>query len=149
MKSKEVKNIDEYLSDLPEKERVVLEKLRHTIKKAAPKAEERISYKMPAFFYEGPLVYFAAFKNHCSLFPASGKVTSELKEELKSYATSKGTLQFTVEKPLPAKLVTKIVKMRVKQNEEKALLKKAKSSKAKSGKNTPTSPAKKKTTKKK
>jgi uncharacterized protein YdhG (YjbR/CyaY superfamily) len=131
MKSKEVKNIDEYLSDLPDKVRETLERLRHAIKKAAPKAEERISYKMPAFFYEGPLVYFAAFKNHCSLFPGNSRLVDELKEELKSFETSKGTIQFTIEKPLPAKLVTKIVKARVKQNETKALLKKPKSTKTK------------------
>ncbi|MDQ3111726.1 MAG: DUF1801 domain-containing protein [Bacteroidota bacterium] len=126
MKSATPKNIDEYLADLPEDVRVVLGKLRHTIRKAAPKAEEKIGYKMPAFYYEGPLVYFAAFKNHCSLFPGNGKLVKELKEELKAFTTATGTIQFTIEKPLPIKLVTKIVKARVKQNEEKASLKKPK-----------------------
>jgi uncharacterized protein YdhG (YjbR/CyaY superfamily) len=123
-KTAEPKNIDEYLMDQPEKVRVVLEKLRHTIKQAAPKAEEVISYKMPAFKYHGMLVYFAAFKNHCSFFPGSTSGLTEIKE-LKEYITSKGTLQFTVDKPLPVTLVKKIVKLRVKQNEEKEALKKS------------------------
>lgn len=125
-KTAEPKNIDEYLADQPEKVRVVLEKLRHTIKQAAPKAEEVISYKMPAFKYHGMLVYFAGFKNHCSLFPASSALPEELEKELKPFRVSKGTIQFTVEKPLPATLVKKIVKARMKQNEEKEALKKAK-----------------------
>lgn len=125
-KTAEPKNIDEYLLDQPEKVRVVLEKLRHTIKQAAPKAEEVISYKMPAFKYHGMLVYFAGFKNHCSLFPASSALPDELEKALKPFRASKGTIQFTVEKPLPATLVKKIVKARMKQNEEKEALKKAK-----------------------
>ena len=125
-KTAEPKNIDEYLLDQPEKVRVVLEKLRHTIRQAAPKAEEVISYKMPAFKYHGMLVHFAGFKNHCSLFPASSSLPDELEKELKPFRVSKGTIQFTVEKPLPATLVKKIVKARMKQNEEKEALKKNK-----------------------
>ncbi len=112
--------IDEYLETLPKDVRTVLENLRKTIKSAAPKAEEVISYQMPAFKYYGMLVYFAAFKNHCSFFPGgSAAFANELEAELKPYKTSKGTLQFTVDKPLPASLVKKIVKLRIKQNEER------------------------------
>jgi uncharacterized protein YdhG (YjbR/CyaY superfamily) len=112
--------IDEYMETLPKDVRTVLENLRKTIKSAAPKAEEVISYQMPAFKYYGMLVYFAAFKNHCSFFPGgSATLAKELEAELTPYKTSKGTLQFTVEKPLPAALVKKIVKLRMKQNEER------------------------------
>ena len=122
--STEPKTIDEYLDAQPEKVKTVLSKLRQTIKKTAPKAEEVISYKMPGFNYHGMLVYFAAFKNHCSLFGGNSTLTNEMKDELKKYKTSKGTIQFTVENPLPTTLVKKIVKARMKQNEEKAALKK-------------------------
>ncbi len=110
------KNIDEYLFALPEEVRAILEKLRQTIRQAAPHAEEVISYQMPAFKYHGMLVYFAAFKNHCSFFPGNAGLLETMKDELKDFKTSKGTLQFTVEKPLPSALVKKIVKARIKEN---------------------------------
>ena len=110
------KNIDEYLIALPAEVSAVLEKLRQTIKQAAPDAEEVISYSMPAFKYHGMLVYFAAFKDHCSFFPGNAGLIDTMKEELKAYKTSKGTIQFTVEKPLAATLVKKIVKARMKEN---------------------------------
>jgi len=110
------KNIDEYLITLPPQVSAVLEKLRQTIKQAAPDAEEVISYSMPAFKYHGMLVYFAAFKDHCSFFPGNAGLIDTMKEELKAYKTSKGTIQFTVEKPLAATLVKKIVKARMKEN---------------------------------
>lgn len=109
-----LKDTDSYLALQPEKVREVLEKLRQTIKSSAPEAEEVISYGMPAFRYHGMLVYFAAFKNHCSFFP--GSIVEKMKNELKNYKTSKGTIQFTAEKPLPAALVKKIIKARVKEN---------------------------------
>jgi uncharacterized protein YdhG (YjbR/CyaY superfamily) len=121
-----VKNIDEYLLDVPEKQRLALEELRQIIRKTAPKAEEVISYGMPAFKYHGMLVYFAAFKNHCSLFAANVTLIEDLYPELKAYKTSKGTIQFTPEKPLPVALVQKIVLVRMKQNEEIAAAKKKK-----------------------
>jgi uncharacterized protein YdhG (YjbR/CyaY superfamily) len=132
MKAFAANTIDEYLEALPEKERTTLEKLRAVIKSAAPKAEETISYQMPAFKYHGMLVYFAAFKKHCSLFPGGSSMLSrELDKEMAPYKTSKGTLQFTVDKPLPASLVKKIVKLRMKQNEENVLAKQLKKSSAK------------------
>jgi len=116
MKYVTAKTIDEYLETLPEKERIVLYKLRKVIKSVAPKAEELISYGMPAFRYYGMLVYFAAFKNHCSFFPGSSSII-KLYDELKSFKTSKGTIQFTTDKPLPVTIVKKIVKARMEENE--------------------------------
>lgn len=110
------KNINEYLIALPAEVSAVLEKLRQTIKQAAPEAEEVISYSMPAFKYHGMLVYFAAFKDHCSFFPGNAGLIDTMKEELKAYKTSKGTIQFTVQKPLTASLVKKIVKARMQEN---------------------------------
>ena len=112
----EAKTIDEYIVLQPKEVQVYLQKLRQTIKSAAPNAEETISYKMPAFRYHGMLVYFAAFKNHYSLFPANGSIIATMNEELKKYKTGKGTIQFTYGKPLPVALIKKIVKARVQQN---------------------------------
>jgi uncharacterized protein YdhG (YjbR/CyaY superfamily) len=121
-----IKNIDDYLAYQSEKVRESLENLRQIIRDTAPEAEEVISYGIPAFKYHGMLVYFAAYKKHCSLFGGTGSLTEEMKEELKDYKTSKGTIQFTVEKPLPDELVKHIVKFRMKQNVEKMSSKKDK-----------------------
>lgn len=126
MQDTSLKDIDSYISIVPEKMRPLLVKLRQTIRKAAPRAEELISYGMPAFKYHGMLVYFAGFKNHCSFFPGNSTIIKEMKEELKSFKTSRGTIQFTIDSPLPAPLVTKMVKRRVKENLEKAKAKKVK-----------------------
>lgn len=109
--------VDEYLSKLPIDVRTTLEKLRQTIRSVVPAAEEVISYGMPGYRYCGMLVYFAAFKNHCSFFPGSSTISKI--EETKSYQTSKGTLQFTIDKPIPTTLVKKIVKLRKEENEAK------------------------------
>lgn len=111
------KDINAYLTTVPQDARVILEKLRKTIKAAAPKAEEVISYQMPAFKYHGLLVFFAAFKNHCSLFVASKSVMKTFSSELKPFDTSGITIHFTAENPLPAALVKKIVKARIEENE--------------------------------
>ncbi len=114
------KDVGEYLAGVPEPAHSTLQKVRAMIRSAAPpEATEAISYGMPAFKYRGTLVAFAAFKNHCSFFPMSGSVLAEFQEELKDYRTSKGTLQFPLDKPLPAALVKKLVKARVAQNEAK------------------------------
>jgi uncharacterized protein YdhG (YjbR/CyaY superfamily) len=118
-----VKNIDEYLLNIPENQRLALETLRQIIRETAPKAEEVISYGMPAFKYHGMLVYFAAFKNHCSLFAANATMIEDIYPELKMYKTSKGTIQFTPEKPLPVALIQKIVLLRMKENEGKVAAK--------------------------
>jgi uncharacterized protein YdhG (YjbR/CyaY superfamily) len=110
-------DVDGYLAGLPIAQRRVLTKLRKTIKAAAPKAQECISWRMPAYKYLGFLVFFAAFKNHCSFFVASTALMKKLDKELVPYETSGGTIHFTPEKPLPATLVKKIVKARIKENE--------------------------------
>jgi uncharacterized protein YdhG (YjbR/CyaY superfamily) len=120
-------SVEEYLNDVPADKLTALGKLRKTIRSVVPKAEEYISYGMPTFKYNGPLVSYAAFKEHCSLFPWGGSMIKKYAEELKPFKTSKGTIQFTVDKPLPAALVKKIIKDRVKENEERMLAKKKKS----------------------
>lgn len=114
-------SIDAYLNDLPEKQRLALEHLRQVIKKAAPKAEEIISYKMPAFKYHGQLCYFAAYENHYSLYAVHKE---GFMDELKDYKVSKGTIQFPYDKPLPDDLVSRLIAFRMMENEEKDTLKK-------------------------
>jgi len=110
-------SVEDYLAALPDEQRVVLEKLRKTIRAAAPEASETISYQMPTFKDHGRvLVYYAAFRGHCSLFPASNAVMAALGEELTPYFSGKGTLRFTPDKPLPAALVKKIVMARIEEN---------------------------------
>ncbi len=121
-----IKDIDSYLALAPAHMRPLLQNMRQTIRKAAPKSEELISYGMPAFRYHGMLVYFAGFKDHCSFFPGNASLINEMKDELKGFKTSKGTIRFSVDNPLPASLVTKMVKARVKQNLEKEKAKQAK-----------------------
>jgi uncharacterized protein YdhG (YjbR/CyaY superfamily) len=114
------KNTDEYLAAVPEPARGTLNKIRAAIRAAAPaEATEAIGYGMPTFRYKGALVGFAAFSNHCSFFPMSGSVIEAFQSELKDYETSKGTIRFPADKPLPAALVKKLVKARVAQNESK------------------------------
>ena len=114
-------DVETYFGWLPEPYYTTLAAVRKAIRAAAPKAAtEEISYGMPAFVYKGGLVAYAAFKAHCSLFPMSGSLVEEFAEDLAGYKTSKGTIQFAVDKPLPAALVKKIVKARVAQNEARA-----------------------------
>jgi len=111
--------VDDYLAVVPEPARTTLEKMRATIRAAAPDATEAISYGMPAFKYQGRgLVAIAAFKKHCSLFPMSGAVIEKFKDELEGFHTSKGTLQFPADKPLSATLVKKIIKARMAEIEQ-------------------------------
>ena len=113
------KSIDEYLACVPEPARSTLNKIRAAIRSAVPaEATETISYRIPAFNYKGMLVWFAAFSDHCSLFPTAS-VIEAFKNELKGFSTSKGTIQFPTDKPLPTALVKKLVKARVEQNESK------------------------------
>lgn len=118
-KSAPARDVDEYLAGVPKEARATLEKLRKTIKAAAPMASEVISYQMPMYKHHGMVVGFAAFKNHCSLFPGSAVMDAH-KEELKRYDTSKGTIRFPAGKPLPAALVKKLVKARIEENEARA-----------------------------
>ena len=113
------KTIDEYLAGVPEPARTTLDKIRTVIRSAAPpEATEAISYGMPAFKHNGVLVWFAAFSNHCSLFPTAS-VIGALRDELRGFRISKGTVQFPTDKPLPASLVKKMVKLRVAQSESR------------------------------
>ena len=113
-------DVESYLARCPEPHRTTLEKIRAAIGSVVPKeATEKISYGMPSFHYKGGLVAYAAFKEHCSFFPMSGRLIEEFAGELKAYKTSKGTIQFAVDKPLPAALVKKMVKARIAQNEAK------------------------------
>ncbi len=113
------KTVDEYLARVPEPARGTLNKIRAAIRSVVPpEATEAISYGIPAFKYNGPLVWFAAFSNHCSLFPTAS-VIEAFKNELKGFSTSKGTIHFPADKPLPAALVKTLVKARVAQNESK------------------------------
>jgi uncharacterized protein YdhG (YjbR/CyaY superfamily) len=113
------KNVDEYLAGVPEPARSTLNKMRAAIRSAVPpEATETISYRMPAFKCNGVLVWFAAFSDHCSLFPTAA-VIAAFKDELEGYSTSKGTIHFSTDKPLPTALVKKLVRARVAQNESK------------------------------
>jgi uncharacterized protein YdhG (YjbR/CyaY superfamily) len=112
--------VDAYLARVPEPARATLEKLRATIRSVVPPGTtEALSYGIPAFRYKGGLVAYAAFKKHCSFFPMQASLIDEMKEELKSYRTSEGTLQFPMDKPLPATLVKKMVKARIAENDQK------------------------------
>ena len=111
--------VEQYLAKVPSEPRATLEKLRKTIKAAAPKAVEVISYGIPTFKLDGRmLVSYAAFKEHCSFFPGSAPIKAH-ESELKSYVTSKGTIRFPNSKPLPAALVKKLVKTRIDENEKR------------------------------
>jgi uncharacterized protein YdhG (YjbR/CyaY superfamily) len=118
-KSAVPKTVDEYLAGVPEPARSTLKKIRATIRSVAPAdATEAISYQMPAFKYKGMLLWYAAFADHCSLFPGAS-VIAAFKDELKGYSTSKGSIRFPLDKPLPAALVKKLVKARVAENKRK------------------------------
>jgi len=118
-KSGAPQSVDEYLAGVPEPARSTLKKMRVAIRSALPSdATETISYKIPAFKRKNILVWFAAFSYHCSLFPTAS-VIEEFKDELKDFSTSKGSIHFPVDKPLPTALIKKIVKARVKQDENK------------------------------
>jgi uncharacterized protein YdhG (YjbR/CyaY superfamily) len=113
-------DVEAYLAQVPEPARTTLEKVRAMIRTAAPKeATEAISYRIPSFHYNGALVWYAAFKNHCSFFPIDSTLFEEFGDVLKKYKTSKGTIQFPVDEPLPKALVTKIVKERMVKNKAK------------------------------
>ena len=117
--------VDEYMADFPTDVKKRMQQLRKTIKAAAPKAEEVISYQMPGYKYLGMLVYFAAYKNHIGFYPAPSGIEA-FKKELSVYEGAKGSIKFPIDQPLPLALVTRIVKFRVKENLDKAAVKKAK-----------------------
>ena len=119
------KNIDEYIAGFPDDIREILEKIRLTVKKAAPDAEEAIKYGMPTFVLNGNLVHFAAFKKHIGFYPTPQGI-EEFQEELSAYESGKGSAQFPLDKPIPYDLIRRIVELRVRGNLEKAAAKKKK-----------------------
>lgn len=118
-KNKAPKSVDEYLAATPEPAQDTLRHVRKVIQSVVPKeTTEVISYRIPMFKYNGMLVGYAAFKDHCSLFPTGSGVIEKFAKELKGYRTSRGTIQFPSDKPLPDALIRKIVKARVAENKE-------------------------------
>jgi uncharacterized protein YdhG (YjbR/CyaY superfamily) len=111
-------SIDEYINAFPQDIQSVLRDLRAAIREAAPDAEEAISYQMPAFKLNGNLVYFAAFKEHISLYPAGAEL-APLKKQLAPYSSGKGTLRFPLDRPIPLDLVKRVIALRARENREK------------------------------
>ncbi len=114
------KSVDEYIASQPEAAQSVLERVRSTIRKAVPGAEEMISYKMPTYKLHGrPVLYFAGWKQHYSLYPATGHIVAALKDDLAPYEVRKGTIRFPLSEPVPVKLVERIAKLRAKEVAER------------------------------
>jgi uncharacterized protein YdhG (YjbR/CyaY superfamily) len=113
------RTFEEYIARTPPKVRRLLKQLRATVRKAAPRAEEKISYRMPTFYLNGNLLHFAAYERHIGFYPTPSAIV-EFASELKRYHTSKGAIQFPLDEPLPLGLVARIAKFRVRQNEGKA-----------------------------
>ena len=119
-------SVDEYIATFPEETQKILQEVRATIKASAPDAEEKISYQMPTFFLKGNLIHFAAFKNHIGLYPTPSG-TEAFRHELSIYQGAKGSVRLPIDKPMPLKLISKIVKFRVAENLKKAEAKSKKS----------------------
>jgi uncharacterized protein YdhG (YjbR/CyaY superfamily) len=117
------RNIDEYIASFPRNVQVALNEIRNTITKAAPDAEEAIKYRIPTFVLHGNLVHFAAFTNHIGFYPAPSAVEA-FKQELSRYKSAKGSVQFPIDKPMPLKLIERIVKFRAKEARGKSAAKK-------------------------
>ncbi len=115
--------VDEYIAGFPQDVQEILNELRAVIKTAAPQAEEKISYQMPAFYFHGNLVYFAAYKKHIGFYPTSSGI-EHFKKELAGYEVSKGAVRFPLGKPIPLDLVRRMVDFRVRENMEKLRIKK-------------------------
>lgn len=118
----EPSDIDEYIAAFPNDLQEILKKIRKTIRRAAPEADETIKYQMPTFTLNGNLVHFAAFKKHIGFYPVP-RGNEAFKDELSRYEGAKSTVRFPIDKPIPFDLISRIVKFRVKQNLEKAELK--------------------------
>ena len=116
------KNVDDYIAGFPRSTQKLLKELRATIRKAAPQADEVISYQMPAYNFYGRLVYFAAYEKHIGFYPMPSAI-EQFKGQLADYITSKGTVQFPLDRPLPVPLITKMTAFRVKENLQAAEVK--------------------------
>jgi uncharacterized protein YdhG (YjbR/CyaY superfamily) len=125
MKATKFKTVNDYFSSFPASTKSMLRKMRSTIKEVVPKAEEVVSYNMPAFKQNGILVWYAAYRQHIGLYPTPAAIET-FAHELRQYKTSKGAIQFPIDKPIPTSLVKKIVRFRVKQDFEKAKAKELK-----------------------
>ena len=113
------KSVDEYIATFPEVTQAVLQRVRRTIRKAVPDADEVISYQIPAYKLRGErVIYFAGFKEHCSLYPATATLVKAFKDEIAPYKVSKGTIRFPLSKPVPLKLIERIAKFRAKEAAE-------------------------------
>jgi uncharacterized protein YdhG (YjbR/CyaY superfamily) len=123
-------DVEAYLGRIPEPQRALLERLRNVVMSEAPEAQEVIAYGIPTFKLSGNLVHYAAFKHHMSFFPGSTAHNEALKDELSGYKIAKGTIQFTLDKPLPDDLVRKIVRLRIAENRELAGTRRASKNKA-------------------
>lgn len=117
-----INDIDKYVTGFPADTQKLLQQLRSTITKAAPDAEEVISYQMPAYKYHGMLVYFAAYENHIGFYPTPSGI-EKFEKELSAFKRAKGSVQFPIDKPLPLQLISKIVAFRVKENLERVEVK--------------------------
>jgi uncharacterized protein YdhG (YjbR/CyaY superfamily) len=127
-------DVDDYLASVPTNMRAALQHLRRTIHAVAPEAEEVVSYRIPAFRQHGILVYYAAFKDHCSFFVGSTAVLRKFAAELKPFKAGRGTLQFTPQRPIPTTLVRRLVRARIAENKSSASVKRHE------GKHPPTNP---------
>ena len=124
MAKPEFKSVDEYIASQPEAVQGLLMRVRSTIRKAVPAAEETISYKIPTYkLHGGPVLYFAGWKHHYSLYPASGRLVEAFGDELAPYEISKGTIRFPLSEPVPVKLIGRIAKFRAKEVAEREKLK--------------------------
>jgi uncharacterized protein YdhG (YjbR/CyaY superfamily) len=112
------RTINEYIAGFPPKVQALLRKVRATVRKAAPEAREKISYRMPSFTLDGALVYFAAFRNHIGFYPPV-RGDAKLRKAVAPYAGPKGNLRFPLDEPIPYALITRIVKARIRENRER------------------------------
>jgi uncharacterized protein YdhG (YjbR/CyaY superfamily) len=124
-KATKIEDVDGYIAGFPQATQKLLKQVRATIKKAAPKADEMISYMMPAYKFHGALVYFGGYEHHIGFYPGAAGVANFTKE-IAGYKYAKGSIQFPIDEPLPLALITKIVAFRVKENQAKAEHKTAK-----------------------
>jgi uncharacterized protein YdhG (YjbR/CyaY superfamily) len=121
METKEAQptTVDEYIAQYPEDVQQILQRIRAVVQEAAPEAEERIGYRMPGYYLNGPLVYFAAFKRHIGFYP-TGSGIEEFKDELSGYKSSKGAVQFPLDRPIPYDLIARMTRQRVAENRKRA-----------------------------
>jgi uncharacterized protein YdhG (YjbR/CyaY superfamily) len=122
------KSVDEYIATHPEDVQAILQRVRGAIRKALPGAEEAIRYRIPTYKLRGaPVIYFAGWKRHYSLYPATARLVAALEDELAPYEVSKGTIRFRLSRPVPARLIERIAKLRAKEAAERARAKRARS----------------------